>query len=120
MSRAGEEGPRLGPGTSFSGVLSFEGTLRVEGRLEGSVFADAGALIVGAQGRIHARVEVAELVLGGVLVGDVVAHTRVELLPGAELEGSVRSPLLAIAEGGRVVGHCLTGAQAITTAPKSS
>ncbi len=118
MSRTSDDVPLLGPGTSFDGVLSFEGTLRVEGKLAGSVLAETGALVIGPQGRVRAHVEVAELVLAGVLVGDVVARRRVELLPGAELEGSVTAPLLAIAEGGRIVGRCLTGASAAT--PKSS
>lgn len=114
------DSPRLGPGTSFDGVLSFEGTLRVDGRLAGSVYASTGALVVGPHGQIRARVEVAELVLAGALVGDVIAHRRVELLPGAELEGNVTTPLLAIADGGRIAGRCLTGAEALAAAPKSS
>jgi cytoskeletal protein CcmA (bactofilin family) len=120
VSRSPENGARLGPGTSFDGMLSFEGTLCVDGRLTGSVFADTGVLVIGAQGRVHARIEVAELVLAGVLVGDVIAHDRVELLPGGELEGSVTSPRLAVAEGGRVAGRWLTGAQALATLPKSA
>jgi cytoskeletal protein CcmA (bactofilin family) len=111
--------PRLGPGTSFDGVLSFDGTLRVDGQLAGSIRASTGALVVGPQARLRAQIEVAELVLAGVLVGDVVAHRRVELLPGAELEGNITSPLLAIADGGRIVGHCRTGPEARATGPKS-
>ena len=45
MSQHSEDSPRLGPGTSFDGVLSFEGTLRVEGQLAGSVYAKTGALV---------------------------------------------------------------------------
>jgi cytoskeletal protein CcmA (bactofilin family) len=120
VSRLAEDGARLAVGTSFDGVLSFEGTLRVEGQLAGSVYALSGALIVGAQGHVRARVEVEELVLAGVLVGDVFAQRRVELLPGAQLEGNVTSPLLSIADGGRIAGRCLTGAEAVAAMPKSS
>jgi cytoskeletal protein CcmA (bactofilin family) len=112
--------PRLGAGTTFDGVLSFEGSLRIDGELSGTVYATQGALIIGPQARVRARVEVAELVLAGALVGDVVAHRRVELLPGAELEGDLRSPRLAIAEGGRIAGRCHTGEGALGAAPKSS
>ena len=106
------DSPRLGPGTSFDGLLTFEGSLRIEGQLAGSVFADEGALLIGPTARVRARIEVAELVLAGSLIGDVIARRRVELLPGAELEGNVTSPLLAIAEGGRIVGRCITGDRA--------
>jgi len=115
---AGPDVPRLGIGTRFDGILSFEGTLRIDGELAGSVYATEGALFVGPQARVRARVEVAELVLAGALVGDVIAHRRVELLPGAELEGSVTSPLLAIADGGRIAGRCMTGATALAPSPK--
>jgi cytoskeletal protein CcmA (bactofilin family) len=119
VSRAADPGaPRLGVGTSFDGVLSFEGTLRVDGQLAGSVYANDGALFVGPQARVRARIEVAELVLAGAIVGDVIAQRRVELLPGAELEGDVTSPLLAIADGGRIAGRCITGARALTALSK--
>lgn len=120
MSRDFDDAPRLGPGTSFDGVLTFEGTLHVDGQLAGAVFAHAGSLVVGASGRVNARIEVAELVLAGVLVGDVVAQRRVELMAGAQLEGSITAPRLAIADGGRIAGRCLTGADALVGAPKSS
>lgn len=119
MSSTPSDGARLGPGTSFDGVLSFEGTLHVDGQLAGTVFAQSGALLVGPQARVRAQIEVAELVLAGALVGDVVAHRRVELLPGGELTGNVTSPRLSIADGGRIAGRCLTGPQAVASAPKS-
>jgi cytoskeletal protein CcmA (bactofilin family) len=119
VSGSSADTPRLGPGTSFDGVLSFEGTLRVDGQLAGSVLAREGALVVGPQGSVRARVEVAELVLAGALIGDVVAHRRVELLPGADLEGNVFSPRLAIADGSRIAGRCVSGAEALAAAPKS-
>jgi cytoskeletal protein CcmA (bactofilin family) len=112
--------PRLGPGTSFEGLLSFEGTLRVDGQLAGRVLAREGALVVGPLGRVRAHIEVAELVLAGALVGDVVAHRRVELLPGADLEGNVFSPRLAISDGSRILGRCVSGAEALGAAPKSA
>ncbi len=100
--------PRLGPGTVFEGVLTFEGTLRVEGELAGEIHA-SGSLVVGPRARVRARVEVGELVLAGQLIGDVVALRRVALLPGADLEGNVTSPLLSIEDGGHIRGHCTTG-----------
>lgn len=110
---------RLGPGTRFDGVVTFEGTLRVEGELAGSVFAATGALVVGPEARVRARIEVAELVLAGHVEGDVIAGRRVELLAGAELRGDVTTPLLAIADGGRIAGRCTTGAAARALAAAS-
>lgn len=109
MSPGRDDPARLGPGTAFEGVVTFDGTLQVEGELVGRVFAAAGALHVGPRARVRAQIEVAELVLAGRIEGNVVAARRVELLPGADLEGDVTTPLLAIAEGGRIAGRCTTG-----------
>ena len=114
------DAPRLGQGTSFDGLLTFEGTLRVEGELAGEVQAAAGSLWIGPKARVRARIEVAELVLSGLLVGNVTARRRVELLPGADLQGDVTTPLLAVADGGRIVGCCVTGPDALTLASASS
>lgn len=111
--------PRLGPGTSFDGLVTFEGTLRIDGELVGAVHALTGALWVGPNARVRARIEVEELVLAGQLIGNVVAGRRVELLPGAELEGDVDTPLLTIADGGRIDGRCVTGASARAAAPST-
>lgn len=120
MSLEREDAARLGPGTRFDGTVTFEGTLRVEGELAGRIFAATGALLVGPQACVRAQIEVAELVLAGRLVGDVIAGRRVELLPGAELEGDVTTPLLAIADGGRIAGRCTTGAAARGPASRES
>ncbi len=110
--RDAADAPRLGPGTSFEGLVTFEGTLRVEGELAGTVHAAAGALWVGPKARVRACIQVEELVLAGKLVGNVTALRRVELLPGAELDGDITTPLLAVADGGRIAGRCITGPDA--------
>jgi cytoskeletal protein CcmA (bactofilin family) len=47
-----------------------------------------------------------ELVVAGHLEGEVHARRRVELLETARVVGTLRSPALAVAEGGILEGRC--------------
>jgi cytoskeletal protein CcmA (bactofilin family) len=57
-------------------------------------------------------VVVDELVVAGEIEGDVCARQRVELLATGCIRGDVETPRLSIAEGGRLLGRCTTGASA--------
>jgi len=95
----------IGAGARFEGLLSFRGAARVEGTLTGTIRA-SGRLEVGPHAHIRARVEVDELVLEGVLEGDVDAHERAELLPTARLVGNLVTPRIRLEEGSLLDGEC--------------
>ena len=103
----------LGADTQFEGLLTFRGRARVDGQLVGEI-AGHGLLVIGAGARAQARVVVDELVVAGEIEGDVCARQRVELLATGCIHGDVETPRLAIAEGGRLLGRCTTGAAART------
>ncbi len=98
----------LGPGARFDGVLAFRGTVQLEGQLLGQVIAQ-GTLRIEPQGRVEGRIEVDELVVAGVIEGDIYARRRVELLPTARVHGELRTPALALAEGCVLDGRCHAG-----------
>jgi cytoskeletal protein CcmA (bactofilin family) len=101
----------LGSGTQFEGLLTFRGRARVDGELTGEI-AGHGLLVIGSGARAQARVMVDELVVAGEIEGDVCARRRVELLATGCIRGDVETPRLSIAEGGRLLGRCTTGASA--------
>lgn len=94
-------------GASFEGLLTFRGAARVDGHLVGRVVAD-GCLVIGPRGRVEAEVEVDELVVGGEFRGDACAHRRVELLSSGRVQGTLRAPRFALAEGCQFDGQCHT------------
>lgn len=109
----GPEGPEdteaapvcaVGAGARFEGLLSFWGTARVEGALEGEV-ASRGTLEVGPAASVNGRVEVDVLVVEGSVAGEVFARERVEVLPGAHVTATIRTPRLAVAEGAHFEGR---------------
>jgi cytoskeletal protein CcmA (bactofilin family) len=98
----------LGRDATFEGVLSFRGDVRVEGRLRGEVYA-VGGLRVEAGASIEGRVEVDDLIVAGSVRGEVIARRRLELLPTARVEASVRTTNLALSDGCVLQGRCEAG-----------
>src|SRR3989337_1602171 len=88
----------LGEGTEFKGVLSFQGTVRIDGRLEGEVVGDE-LLIVGEGGILRANVDVGSLISNGKIEGTIRAKKRIELLASSRVIGKISTPCLVVMEG---------------------
>ena len=98
----------LGEGTSFKGNLTFEGTVRIDGKLEGEIFTK-DTLVVGEGATVKATIHTGILVVGGAVHGNIVAEKKVELHSSARLYGNLSTPLLSIAEGVIFEGSCTMG-----------
>jgi cytoskeletal protein CcmA (bactofilin family) len=95
----------LGAGTRWKGDLSFTGTVRVDGHLEGVVI-HGEALIVGERGYVSGEIEVEILQVSGQVQGNITARKRVELLGPSCVTGTIRTPSLAIWNGALFDGQC--------------
>ena len=95
----------LGKGTEFKGVITYHGTIRIDGHVEGEIIT-SGTLIVGESAVIQAEISGGTILIGGKVVGNVSAMERVQLLPSAVLDGTIKTPILVIEEGVRFNGHC--------------
>ena len=98
----------VGEGVEFKGVISYEGTVRIDGQLEGEIYT-GGTLIIGRGAVIDAKVEAGTIVCQGHIVGDIVAKERIQLLSPAVLNGSVRTPTISMEEGVLFNGTCKMG-----------
>src|SRR5713226_4160773 len=88
----------VGRGVEFKGVITYNGTVRIDGRLDGEIHTD-GVLIVGEDAVITARITAGTVISRGQITGDIEAAGRVRLLAPAVLNGSVKAPVVAIEEG---------------------
>jgi cytoskeletal protein CcmA (bactofilin family) len=95
----------MGEGTDFKGILSFEGTARIDGRVEGEV-ESLDTLIVGEKARVNADVRVGTLIALGKIKGNIQATNRVALHASCELCGNVKTPAIVIEEGAVFDGKC--------------
>ena len=94
----------LGSDALFRGTLSFEGTVRIDGKFEGQVSTN-DTLVIGETGDMKADVKVGTLVCKGKLQGAVVASEKIELHPASKIVGDIQTPALRIELGAVLDGH---------------
>lgn len=98
----------VGEGVEFKGVISYQGTVRIDGQLEGEIHTD-GVLIVGKTAVIDAKVEAGTIICQGRIIGNIIARDKIQLMSPAVLNGSVRTPSLSMEEGVLFNGTCEMG-----------
>ncbi len=94
----------IGSGARFEGKLEFEGTVRIDGTFVGEIETGDG-LVVGAGGRVEARIRAGTLSIAGTVVGDVEVRDRLVLESTAVLQGDVETASLRIEEGAILEGR---------------
>ena len=99
----------LGKGTRISGKLAFEGTVRIEGQVEGEIAAQ-DTLTIGEGAVVKAKISGASIIVHGQVTGDITARTRLELRAPSKVVGNIASPSLVISEGAIFEGQCSMGA----------
>ena len=95
----------LGKGTEFKGVLSFEGTIRVDGKIDGEVISK-DTLIAGDGAFLQGEISVGTIISSGKVVGNINASQQVHLLAPANIQGNIKTPKLIIEEGVTFDGKC--------------
>ncbi len=93
-------------GPELSGEISFRDMLRINGHIAGTVYSERGTLIVDDTARVDANVEVAVAVINGIINGDIMAHQKVEIGPGAKIYGNIWTRSIAIRDGALFEGVC--------------
>jgi len=102
----------LGKTTSFTGILKFETTVRIQGSFKGTIEA-SGALIVDKDATVEAdHITVSSLTVYGSISGTVHAVDKVDMMSGAKVHGDVSASRLRIADGVLFEGKCkMTGVE---------
>src|ERR1041384_2115814 len=96
----------VGSGTVVTGEANFKALMRVDGHLSGRISSTSGTLIVGANGKVDANIEVAVAIVHGTVNGDIIATQRLELGRAAKLNGNIQSASLMIEPGALFEGSC--------------
>jgi cytoskeletal protein CcmA (bactofilin family) len=88
----------VGPGMTVVGDLSTEGTVRIEGSVNGNVQAGK-AVVVGANAAVEGSIETQDAILAGLVVGTVRAGSRLEIQATCRIEGEVYARRIQLEEG---------------------
>jgi cytoskeletal protein CcmA (bactofilin family) len=94
----GEITTLLGRGASFEGKLTFDGTVRIDGRFKGEVFSD-DTLVIGEGAVVEAEIEIGEVIIQGTVVGNVKAKRSIEIHAPGRVKGDLHTPTLQIDKG---------------------
>jgi len=88
----------VGKGVVFKGIITYNGTVRIDGTLEGEIHTD-GILLVGEEAVITAKVTAGTVVCKGKITGDIRVRDKMKLRAPATINGGVITPMLSMEEG---------------------
>jgi len=98
----------IGRHTELFGDVRFSGWLHVDGTVKGNVMAEedsSSVLTLSEHGTIEGEVRVPNVVLNGMVLGDVHAREQIELSVNARIKGNVYYHLIEMAMGAEVNGN---------------
>jgi cytoskeletal protein CcmA (bactofilin family) len=97
-------------GSRISGQLSFQGSARIDGSVDGEIQCQ-GNLTIGESAEVRAKIYAQVVVIRGKVEGNVTAKDKAELVTPARLIGNIETPRLIIGEGVVFDGDCSMGAK---------
>ncbi len=95
----------LGRGSEFEGKLTFEGTVRIDGKFTGTIVT-SDVLVIGEGAKVSAEINCGTVIVHGEINGNLKAKTAVELHHPAKVKGNVETPSLMIEKGVLFEGQC--------------
>lgn len=104
----------LGQGAKIEGKLTFKGSVHIDGRVEGEIFAE-DTVVLGEAAVVIAKITAAKVIAHGRIEGDIEASQRIELRAPASLTGNIRTPSLIIHEGVTFEGRSDMGGKSSAT-----
>src|SRR3990167_2091909 len=93
----------LAKGVLLKGEIHVDGTVRIDGRLDG-VIQTKGQVIIGEDGLVQGMITAGTVISSGRIKAKVTAMERVQLLKTATLIGEVHTPLFIMEEGAKMQG----------------
>jgi len=113
----GANGPTtyVAASTTIVGTITGKGAYVFSGEIEGNCEIE-GPCTLAAGGKWRGTLKATDLVVAGVVEGDVVAQGKVEILGTARVTGSLSGNSIAVAEGAVIEGEIrVTSGSAPTT-----
>ena len=89
----------------FQGTLTAKGSLRIDGRVDGSI-VDAKIVTIGKTGKVKGDISCEICYVSGEVRGNVTALDHLEAFSGSRVDGDLRSPRIMIEEGAVFNGNC--------------
>lgn len=102
----------IGLDTLFEGNLTTKDTTRVDGTIKGNVKSE-GTLIVGPKGTVEGNITATNIIVGGIIEGDLIASGKVEITSTGSIKGDITTKSLIIDENAVFQGTCSMNAEVV-------
>ncbi|MGI6227135.1 MAG: bactofilin family protein [Peptococcales bacterium] len=93
----------IGSGTHMQGVISSQGTIRIDGSFTGEIKSQ-GDVVIGENGVLEANVESRNILIAGEIKGNLIAQGKAEITPTGKVIGDIKVKNLIIDEGAVFIG----------------
>jgi cytoskeletal protein CcmA (bactofilin family) len=93
----------LARGVLLKGEIRVEGTVRIDGRLEGDI-QTKGTVVIGEDGVVQGTISAGVIVNSGKIKATVTATERLQLLKTGVLIGEVHAPAFSMEDGSKFQG----------------
>jgi cytoskeletal protein CcmA (bactofilin family) len=95
---SGDLNALLGRGSEFEGKLTFEGTVRIDGKFTGTIVTN-DVLVIGEGAKVSAEITCGTVIVHGEINGNVRAKNAIELHHPARMRGNLEAPSLMVEKG---------------------
>jgi cytoskeletal protein CcmA (bactofilin family) len=95
----------IGRALRIEGKIVSQEDLTIDGQVDGTIEVGEHTLTIGPGAEVKADLIAKAITISGVVTGNVTASTKVDLRPTASVDGDIRTPRLAMADGATVRGN---------------
>ena len=94
----------FGPGVTIEGKIEGDADVHIAGKFKGDIHIK-GDFSVEKGAHVAAKIDAANVTIGGEVDGNIVASAQVKLLEGGQLIGDLKAATLTVAAGSRMRGN---------------
>jgi len=94
----------IGQAVTIEGKIISRQDIRIDGHVQGSIEVGEHEVVLGAGSDVKANLNARSVLVGGTIVGDVMATERVQIQSTGVLLGDIVTPRLVIHDGGMLRG----------------
>jgi cytoskeletal protein CcmA (bactofilin family) len=94
----------IGQGVTIEGRITSTQDIRIDGRVQGSIEVGQNELVLGPGAEAKGNVTARAVLVGGTVLGDIIATERIQVESTGSLIGDVVAPRLIIQDGGILRG----------------
>jgi len=95
----------IGHGAYLEGTLSSKVSLRIHGRVKGTVLCES-MVIIGAEGYVEGEITSYDVFIAGEFKGNVIAKNKVEIAENGKVYGDITTAKIVIDPGVLFEGRC--------------